>query len=112
MKKVEAFIQPFMLSHVLKELRDIHAHGLTVTDVRGFGRQKDESFPHHTADYAVDFTPKTRLEILCRDVDVDDLVETLVRGAHTGRRGDGKVFVTDVESVVSIRSRQSGDDAL
>ena len=112
MKRVEAYIQPFMLTRVLHELREAQVHGLTVSDVRGFGREKDESYPHHATDYAVDFTPKVKLEILCRDVDVDDLVETLVRGAHTGRRGDGKVFVTDVDSVVSIRSHQSGDDAL
>ena len=112
MKKVEAFIQPFMLSHVLKELREIHAHGLTVTDVRGFGREKDESFPHHTADYAVDFTPKTRLEILCRDGDVDGYVEAILKGAHTGRRGDGKVFVSDIERVVSVRTRGSDEEAL
>jgi nitrogen regulatory protein P-II 1 len=112
MKRVEAYIQPFMLTRVLHELREAQVHGLTVSDVRGFGREKDESYPHHATDYAVDFTPKVKLEILCRDGDVDVLVETLVRGAHTGRRGDGKVFVTDVDSVVSIRSHQSGDDAL
>jgi len=112
MKKVEAFIQPFMLSHVLKELREIRAHGLTVTDVRGFGRQKDESFPHHTADYAVDFTPKTRLEILCRDEDVEGYVEAILRGAHTGRTGDGKVFVTVLERVVSVRTKAGDDDAI
>ncbi len=112
MKKIEAFIQPFMLSHVLKELREIHAHGLTVTDVRGFGRQKDESFPHHTADYAIDFTPKTRLEILCRDEEVDGYVEAILKGAHTGRAGDGKVFVTDLERVVSVRTRAANKDAI
>jgi nitrogen regulatory protein P-II 1 len=112
MKKVEAFIQPFMLSHVLKELRDLHAHGLTVTDVRGFGRQKDESYPHHTADYAVDFTPKTRLEILCRDEDAEGYVEAILRSAHTGRRGDGKVFVSDIERVVSIRLKAVDEEAL
>ncbi len=112
MKRVEAFIQPFMLTRVLHELREAHVHGLTVSDVRGFGREKDESYPHHASDYAVDFTPKVKLEILCRDGDVESLVEALVRGAHTGRRGDGKVFVTDVESVASIRSRQSGDEAI
>lgn len=112
MKKVEAFIQPFMLSHVLKELREIHAHGLTVADVRGFGRQKDESFPHHTADFAVDFTPKTRLEILCRDDEVETHVEAILKGAHTGRTGDGKVFVIDLERVVSIRTRAAGEEAV
>ena len=112
MKRVEAYIQPFMLTRVLHELREAHVHGLTVSDVRGFGREMDESYPHHASDYAVDFTPKVKLEILCRDTDVDGLVEALVRGAHTGRRGDGKVVVTDIETVVSIRNRQSGDEAI
>ncbi|OGF11119.1 MAG: transcriptional regulator [Candidatus Eisenbacteria bacterium RBG_16_71_46] len=112
MKRVEAYIQPFMLTRVLHELREVHVHGLTVSEVRGFGREKDESYPHHASDYAVDFTPKLKLEILCRDGDVDVLVEALVSGAHTGRRGDGKVFVTDVANAVSIRSRQSGDEAI
>jgi len=112
MKRVEAYIQPFMLTRVLHELREAHVHGLTVLDVRGFGREKDESYPHHASDYAVDFTPKVKHELLCRAPDVHDLVDALVRGAHTGRKGDGKVFVTDVESVVSIRSRQSGDEAI
>ena len=112
MKRVEAYIQPFMLTRVLHELREAHLHGLTVSDVRGFGREKDESYPHHASDYAVDFTPKVKLEIVCRDPDVEGLVEALLRGAHTGRKGDGKVFVTEVESVVSIRSRQSGDEAI
>jgi nitrogen regulatory protein P-II 1 len=112
MKRVEAYIQPFMLTRVLHELREAHVHGLTVSDVRGFGQEKDESYPHHASDYAVDFTPKLKLEILCRDADSEGLVEALVRGAHTGRRGDGKVYVTDVETVVSIRSRQSGEEAI
>jgi nitrogen regulatory protein P-II 1 len=112
MKRVEAYIQPFMLTRVLHILREAHVHGLTVSDVRGFGREKDESYPHHASDFAVDFTPKVKLEILCRDEDADRLVERLVHGAHTGRRGDGKVFVSDVESIVSIRSSQSGDEAI
>ena len=112
MKRVEAYIQPFMLTRVLHELREVHVRGLTISDVRGFGREKDESHPHHASDYAVDFTPKIKLEILCRDPDIDGLVEALLRGAHTGRKGDGKVFVTDVEAVLSIRSGESGDEAI
>ena len=112
MKKVEAYIQPYMLSHVLKELRAIHVHGLTVTDVRGFGREKDESYPHHAAEYAVDFTPKMRLEILCGDQDADGYVEAILKGAHTGRRGDGKVFVSDIERSISIRTRAVDNEAL
>jgi nitrogen regulatory protein PII len=80
-----------MLTRVLHELRETQLHGLTVSDVRGFGREKDESYPHHASDYAIDFTPKIKLEILCRD---------------------SEVFVSDVESVVSIRSSQAGDEAI
>ena len=112
MKKVEAYIQPFMLQRVLKELRGIHVHGMTVMDVRGFGREKDESYPHHSADYAVDFTPKTRIEVLAPDEAVDQLVGAISRGAHTGRAGDGKVFVIAVERAVSIRTGVSGEDAI
>ena len=112
MKKVEAYIQPYMLSHVLKELRAIHVHGLTVTDVRGFGRERDESYPHHAAEYAVDFTPKMRLEILCGDQDADAYVEAILKGGHTGRRGDGKVFVSDIERSISIRTRAVDNEAL
>jgi len=112
MKRIEAYIQPFMLTRALHELRNAHVHGLTVMDVRGFGREKDESYPHHASDYAVDFTPKLKLEIICRDQEVDQLVAAIVAGAHTGRKGDGKVFVTDVERVASIRERSEGEDAL
>lgn len=112
MKRVEAYIQPFMLTRVLHELREVHAHGLTIMDVRGFGREKDESYPHHSADYAVDFTPKVKLELLCQDDQAEAIVEAILKGAHSGRRGDGKVFVTHVERIVSVRSRETGDAAI
>ena len=112
MKRIEAYIQPFMLQRTLHELREVHVHGLTVHDVRGFGREKDESYPHHSADYAVDFTPKTKLEILCQDEDAETLVDAILRGAHTGRKGDGKVFVTSVERIVSVRNRETGEAAI
>ena len=112
MKRIEAYIQPFMLARVMHGLRDAHAHGLTVMDVRGFGREKDESYPHHASEYAVDFTPKVKLEILCRDDEVDHLVAIVLDGAHTGRRGDGKVFVTHLERVVSILTRESDNEAI
>jgi len=112
MKRVEAYIQPFMLTRVLHELRDVHAHGLTVMDVRGFGREKDESYPHHSADYAVDFTPKLKLELLCQDEQVETIVEAILKGGHSGRRGDGKVFVTNVERIVSVRNRETGNAAI
>jgi len=77
MKKIEAYVQPFMLRKVEEALRSIHIHGMTVIDAKGFGREKDESYPHHTADYVVEFTPKTKIEIICSAADCDNLVETL-----------------------------------
>lgn len=112
MKRIEAYVQPFMLHHVVRELRGAGVHGVTVQEVRGFGREKDESFPHHSSDYAVDFTPKVKLEVLCRDEAVDSLVAAIVKAAHTGRRGDGKVFVSEVDQVVSIRSGEKGVSAI
>lgn len=112
MKRIEAYIQEFMLHRVIRELHGMHVPGLTVANVRGFGREKDESYPHHSSDYAVDFTPKVKLEILCRDEQANDLVEAILRSAHTGRKGDGKVFVTPVEQVFSIRERKSGEEAI
>jgi nitrogen regulatory protein P-II 1 len=112
MKRVEAYIQPFMLTRVLHELRQAHVHGLTVSDVRGFGREKDESYPHHASDYAVDFTPKVKLELLCHDDEVEALLSVLQRGAHTGRRGDGKILVSPIERLMSIRTEEEGDAAI
>lgn len=112
MKKIEAYIQPFMLQKVLRELQASHVHGLTVMDVRGFGREKDESYPHHASEYAVDFTPKVKLELLCRDRDADGLVAAILHAAHTGRRGDGKVLVTTFDRVVSIRTKDEGEGAI
>lgn len=104
MKKIEAYIQPFMLRKVTDALQAIHIHGMSVIEARGFGKEKDESYPHHTADYIVDFTPKTKIEIVCNDDQSSEIVETIQKSAHTGRKGDGKVFVTTVDSVVSIRT--------
>lgn len=112
MKKIEAYIQPFMLSKVLRELHAVHVRGLTVLDVKGFGREKDESYPHHAGEYAVDFTPKVKLELLCLDDEVEALVATVVRAAHTGRRGDGKIFVTSLERIQSIRTEEEGESAI
>lgn len=112
MKKIEAYIQPFMLSKVLRELHAAHVRGLTVSDVRGFGHEKDESYPHHASEYAVDFTPKVRLELLCLDGEADGFVDVIEGAAHTGRRGDGKIFVTNLERVRSIRTREEGDGSI
>ncbi len=112
MKKIEAYVQPFMLNKVEDALRAIHIHGMSIMDTKGFGREKDESYPHHTADYAVNFTPKTKIEIICPDADCDKIVETLRKAAHTGRKGDGKVFVYEVSKAMSILTGKQGDEAI
>ena len=112
MKKIEAYIQPFMLRKVEEALRAIHIHGMTVVDAKGFGREKDESYPHHAADYIVEFTPKTKIEIICSNTDCDKIVEALRKSAHTGRKGDGKIFVYEVAEAVSILNGKQGDEAI
>ncbi len=112
MKLVQAYIQPFMLPKVLRELHAIHVRGMTMLEVKGFGREKDESYPHQASDYAVDFTPKVKLELLCHDEEVDDIVVALSRSAHTGRGGDGKVFVTEIGRIRSIRTGEEAEKAI
>jgi nitrogen regulatory protein PII len=112
MKLVQAYIQPFMLPKVLRELHDIHVRGMTMLEVKGFGREKDESYPHQASDFAVDFTPKVRLELLCHDEEVDEIVSALSRSAHTGRGGDGKVFVTEIGRIRSIRTGEEAEKAI
>ncbi len=112
MKKIEAYIQPFMVRKVEESLRAIHIHGMTAIEAKGFGREKDESYPHHATDCIVEFTPKTKIEIVCSDQDYAKIVEGIRKSVHTGRKGDGKIFVYDVERAVSIRSGKEGEDAI
>lgn len=112
MKEIKAYIQPFMLNKVETSLKQLHIHGLSVCDVKGFGREKDESYPHHYQDYVVEFTPKIKLEIVCPDEDVDKIIDCIHKNAHTGRRGDGKIFVTEILRAKSIRTADEGADAI
>ncbi len=112
MKKIEAYIQPFMLRKVEEVLRKIHIHGMSVMDAKGFGREKDESYPHHAVDSVIDFTPKTKIEIICIDQDCTKIIEAIRNSAHTGRKGDGKIFVYDVVKAVSILSGKQGEEAI
>lgn len=112
MKKIEAYVQPFMLRKVEDALRSIHIHGMTVIDVRGFGKEKDEHYPHSVADYSVEFTPKTKIEIICQDVQFNQIVKTIRQAAYTGRRGDGKIFVSAIQEVMSIRTGERGENAV
>jgi len=112
MKKIEAFIQPFMLKKTEIALRNIHVHGMTVSDVRGFGKEKDESYPHHEADYLNDFTPKTKIEIFCNDSDEQSISGVIRDNAYTGRKGDGKIFVYNIEKAMSIRTGETDKNVL
>jgi len=112
MKKVEAIIKPFKLDEVKEGLSAIGVQGLTATEVKGFGRQKGHTELYRGAEYVVDFLPKVRLEIIVRDEQVSEVVDTIERTAKTGRIGDGKIFVIPVEEVVRIRTGERGSGAV
>ena len=112
MKKVEAIIKPFKLDEVREALSEIGVSGLTVTEVKGFGRQKGHTELYRGAEYVVDFLPKVKLEIIVADEMAAQVVETIERAARTGRIGDGKIFVMPMEDVVRIRTGERGPNAL
>jgi nitrogen regulatory protein P-II 1 len=112
MKKIEAIIKPFKLDEVRESLSGIGANGLTVTEVKGFGRQKGHTELYRGAEYVVDFLPKIKLELVVADSMVDAAVDAIIKAAHTGKIGDGKIFVTSVEQVVRIRTGETGEAAV
>jgi nitrogen regulatory protein P-II 1 len=112
MKKVEAIIKPFKLDEVKENLNAIGVRGLTVSEVKGFGRQKGHTELYRGAEYVVDFLPKVKLEIIVQEEMVAKVVETIEKAARTGRIGDGKIFVTPVEDVVRIRTGEHGEEAV
>lgn len=112
MKKIEAIIKPFKLDEVKEALNDVGVQGITVCEVKGFGRQKGHTELYRGAEYVVDFLPKIKLEIIVADELVSQVVDTIEKTARTGRIGDGKIFVTNVEDVVRIRTGERGKDAL
>ena len=112
MKKVEAIIKPFKLEEVKEALAQVGVQGLTVTEVKGFGRQKGHKELYRGAEYVVDFLPKVKLEIVTSDDRLEELVKAIVKSASTGRIGDGKIFVSPVEEAVRIRTGESGDIVL
>ncbi|MDR2219683.1 MAG: P-II family nitrogen regulator [Methylobacillus sp.] len=112
MKKVEAIIKPFKLDEVREALSEIGVTGLTVTEVKGFGRQKGHAELYRGAEYVVDFLPKIKIEAVIADALVDSAIESIVRAARTGKIGDGKIFVTPVEQVIRIRTGESGAEAV
>ncbi len=112
MKKVEAIIKPFKLDEVKEALSSIGVQGLTVSEVKGFGRQKGHTELYRGAEYVVDFLPKVKLEIIVSDESAAQVVDTIERAARTGRIGDGKIFVMPMEEVVRIRTGERGASAL
>lgn len=112
MKKIEAIIKPFKLDEVKDALNDIGVQGITVTEVRGFGRQKGHTEFYRGAEYVVDFLPKVKLEIVTPDDMVPRIIETIENVARTGRIGDGKIFVTFVEEAIRIRTGEKGESAI
>ncbi|HNR77017.1 MAG TPA: P-II family nitrogen regulator [Parvularculaceae bacterium] len=112
MKKIEAIIKPFKLDDVKEALNDLGLQGMTVTDVRGFGRQKGHTELYRGAEYVVDFLPKVKIEIVTTDALAPKAVEAIAAAAHSGRIGDGKIFVSAVENAVRIRTGEIGDDAI
>jgi len=112
MKKVEAIIKPFKLDEVKEALQDIGVQGITVSEVKGFGRQKGHTELYRGAEYVVDFLPKIKLEIVVADDTVSKVVEAIQNAAKTGRIGDGKIFIIPVDEIVRIRTGETGSDAI
>ena len=112
MKKIEAIIKPFKLEEVKEALTEAGVHGMTVSEVKGFGRQKGHTEIYRGSEYTVDFLPKVKVEIVVEDGDVAKIVDTIVKAASTNKIGDGKVFVSAIEDAVRIRTGERGDDAI
>ena len=112
MKKIEAIIKPFKLDDVKEALTSIGVEGMTVVEVKGFGRQKGHTEIYRGSEYTVDFLPKLKLEIVVTDANVQPAVKAIVTAAKTGKIGDGKVFVSTIESVIRIRTEETGDQAV
>ena len=112
MKKIDAIIKPFKLDEVREALAEVGIEGLTVTEVKGFGRQKGHTELYRGAEYVIDFLPKMKLEIVVSDKMVDQVIETIKNTAHTGKIGDGKIFVSPVEKAIRIRTSETDDDAI
>ena len=113
MKKIEAYIQPFMLQKVVDGLHEIHIHGMSIYEIKGFGKERDESYPHHFDNFTEEFTPKVKIELICMDEDVSKIAKVIEKYAHTGRKGDGKIIIYDsIEKLISIRTSEEGEQAI
>jgi nitrogen regulatory protein P-II 1 len=112
MKQITAIIKPFKLEEVREALAEVGVSGLTVTEVKGFGRQKGHTELYRGAEYVVDFLPKVKVEAVVKDTDVERAIDVIVKAAKTGKIGDGKIFVTSVEQVVRIRTGETNESAI
>jgi nitrogen regulatory protein P-II 1 len=112
MKKIEAIIKPFKLDEVKEALQEVGVQGITVTEAKGFGRQKGHTELYRGAEYVVDFLPKVKLEVVLPDDQVERAVEAIQRAARTGRIGDGKIFISTIEEVIRIRTGETGHEAI
>ena len=112
MKKIEAIIKPFKLDEVREALSEVGVTGLTVTEVKGFGRQKGHTELYRGAEYVVDFLPKIKIEVVLADATVEQALEAIIKAARTGKIGDGKIFVTPVEQIVRIRTGETDESAI
>jgi nitrogen regulatory protein P-II 1 len=112
MKQITAIIKPFKLDEVREGLADLGVTGLTVTEVKGFGRQKGHTELYRGAEYVVDFLPKIKVEVVVSDDRVDTVIDAIVKAAHTGKIGDGKIFVTAIEQVIRIRTGETNESAI
>ena len=112
MKKIEAIIKPFKLDEVKEALHEVGVSGITVTEAKGFGRQKGHTELYRGAEYVVDFLPKVKIEVVVDDALTEQVVDAIIKAARTGKIGDGKIFVQDVEQVIRIRTGETGPDAV
>ena len=112
MKKIDAIVKPFKLDEVREALSEIGVSGLTVTEVKGFGRQKGHTELYRGAEYVVDFLPKVKIELVLTDDAVDRAIEAIRKAAQTGRIGDGKIFISNIEGAIRIRTGETGPDAV
>lgn len=112
MKKIEAIIRHFKLEDVKNSLSEMGINGMTITEVRGFGRQKGHTEMYRGTEYAVDFVPKVKVEVVVSDAQLDSVIDTVMRTAQTGQIGDGKIFVIDLADTIRIRTGETGEDAL
>jgi nitrogen regulatory protein P-II 1 len=112
MKKIEAIIKPFKLDEVKDALHEVGIKGITVTEAKGFGRQKGHTELYRGAEYVVDFLPKVKIEVVMEDALLEQAIEAIQQAAHTGRIGDGKIFVTNIDEAIRIRTGERGPDAI